>query len=65
MEEDRVLQEVEKRCPDERLPCSLAFQIAKELGVTPLRVGQAANELGIKIVNCQLGCFGHKPKTTP
>ena len=64
MEEDRVLQEVEKRCPDNRLPCALAFQIAQDLGVTPLRIGQAANKLGIKICECQLGCFGSKPKPT-
>ena len=60
MADEKVLQEVKRRCQDRYLPCGLAFQIAEDLGVTPLLVGQAANQLGIKIVNCQLGCFGDK-----
>ena len=42
---------------DGRLPCAEAFRIAKKLKVSPRRVGDAANELDIKIANCQLGCF--------
>jgi len=33
-----------------------------ELGVAPLAIGQAANRLGIKITDCQLGCFGRARK---
>lgn len=40
-----------------RLPCAVAFRIAKELGVTPKVIGDAANRLNIKIAKCQLGCF--------
>jgi len=40
-----------------KLPCAVAFKIAKELKVSPREVGQAANKLAIKICNCQLGCF--------
>jgi len=40
-----------------KLPCAVAFKIAKELKVSPREVGQAANKLAIKISNCQLGCF--------
>jgi len=42
---------------DGKLPCAIAFKIAKELKVSPREVGQAANELSIKICSCQLGCF--------
>ena len=42
---------------DGKLPCAVAFKIAKELKVSPGEVGQAANELSIKICSCQLGCF--------
>jgi hypothetical protein len=42
---------------DGKLPCAVAFQIAKKLKVTPRQVGDAANKLNIKIANCQLGCF--------
>jgi hypothetical protein len=40
-----------------KLPCAVAFKIAKELKVSSREVGQAANKLAIKISNCQLGCF--------
>lgn len=40
-----------------RLPCAVAFGIAKKLKVAPRDVGDAANRLKIKISSCQLGCF--------
>ena len=40
-----------------KLPCAVAFQIAKKLRVSPKQVGDAANRLSIKIASCQLGCF--------
>jgi len=40
-----------------KLPCAVAFGIAKKLKVSPRQVGDAANRLSIKIANCQLGCF--------
>ena len=42
---------------DGRLPCAVAFRIAKKLKVSPRQVGDAANRLNIKISSCQLGCF--------
>jgi hypothetical protein len=42
---------------DKRLGCAQAFMIARDLDV-PLRlVGQTCDELGIKVADCQLGCF--------
>jgi hypothetical protein len=32
-------------------------KIAEELGVSYKKAGEAANELHIKIKNCDLGCF--------
>jgi len=44
-----------------RLRCARALAIARRLGVSPGLVGDAANRLGIRIADCQLGCFGvHK-----
>ncbi len=40
-----------------KLPCAIAFKIAKELKVSPNEVGEAANQLSVKISSCQLGCF--------
>ena len=49
--------EIEASLADGRLPCATAFKVAKKLKVTPKKVGDAANKLNIRIVNCQLGCF--------
>ena len=40
-----------------KLPCAVAFKIARELKVSPREVSEEANKLSIKIGNCQLGCF--------
>ena len=39
------------------ISCPAAFGVAKKLAVPPGQVGAAADALGIRIVNCQLGCF--------
>ncbi len=41
------------------LQCPRAFAIANRLGVVPIEVGQAADEMGLVISHCQLGLFGH------
>jgi LAO/AO transport system kinase len=42
---------------DGKIPCSLARRIAEEIGVSYKEVGETANELKIKIKDCELGCF--------
>lgn len=49
--------EIRDSLVDGRLPCAVAFKIARELKVPPKQVGDAANRLNIKITSCQLGCF--------
>jgi hypothetical protein len=39
------------------LPCGIAFKIAREAGVPQVAVGETADRLGVRITNCQLGCF--------
>lgn len=55
--EDRLERAVREAAREGRLPCARALELARELKVPPLRVGEAADRLGIKIVACQLGCF--------
>ncbi len=43
--------------PEGKIPCAAAFKLADELGLSRSRLGELLNELRIKIVNCQLGCF--------
>ncbi len=52
-----VLESVKKAAPDGKLSCADAHALARVLGVEFIVIGQAANELKIKIRNCQLGCF--------
>ena len=51
---ERLLRE---RAVDARLTCTAARMIAEELKVSYSEVGKAANDLKIKIKNCELGCF--------
>jgi|TARA_B100000315_G_C14441067_1_gene524691 hypothetical protein len=39
------------------LPCAVAFKIAKETQVPKIAVGEMIDRLGIRITNCQTGCF--------
>ena len=55
--EDKLEMKIKSSLVDGRLPCTVAFKIAKELKVSPRDVGDAANRLSVKISSCQLGCF--------
>ena len=52
-----VEEKVVSSLVDGRLPCAVAFKIAKELEVSTREIGEAANKLGVRIASCQLGCF--------
>lgn len=52
-----IEDEIKASLVDGKLPCAVAFGIAKKLKVSPKQVGDAANELKVKIASCQLGCF--------
>lgn len=54
---DTIKKLLEERAVDGRIACADAQDIARELGLEPLAVGEAATALGIKITGCQLGCF--------
>ncbi|MFC1934116.1 hypothetical protein ACFLXX_03080 [Chloroflexota bacterium] len=48
---------------DGYLSCPIAWRIAKESNVPKIAVGNITDKLGIRITNCQLGCF--KIEKTP
>lgn len=56
----RIKEALTAKGLDKEIACAQALALAEELGVSPITVGQTCNALGIKIRNCQLGCFGHK-----
>jgi len=39
------------------ISCAVAIKIANDMKLTPAEVGRVCNEMKIKIMNCQLGCF--------
>ena len=46
-----------ERAPDGRISCQEARQLAEDMGLEYSEVGEACDELKIKIHACQLGCF--------
>jgi len=40
-----------------KIYCPIARQIAEELSVPYREIGKAADDIGIKIMACELGCF--------
>ncbi|MBU4561363.1 hypothetical protein L6386_06385 [bacterium] len=55
-----IKDELLKTAKKKRIPCVEALALAKRLKVKPIEIGRTANEMGIKITNCQLGCFGRR-----
>ncbi|MDP2168759.1 MAG: hypothetical protein Q8J64_10565 [Thermodesulfovibrionales bacterium] len=53
----KIKKELVERASGGKITCAVARKIAEELGAHYKEVGRAANELGIKIQDCQLGCF--------
>jgi hypothetical protein len=54
---DKVVEEIKKKTINGKIPCPIARQIAKDLSVSYKEVGRIANELNVKITDCELGCF--------
>ncbi len=55
--EAKVLQAISEVAVDNHLTCAEAWQLAEALGVPLSVIGRAANQLRVKIRECQLGCF--------
>jgi hypothetical protein len=54
---NKVAEEIKKKAINGRLPCPVARKLAKELSISYKEVGRTADELNIKITDCELGCF--------
>jgi len=59
---ESLAQAVRAALVEGQLPCAEAFRIAEELKILPTQVGQAADEMGVRISRCQLGLFGYGSK---
>ncbi len=64
MSDQEIFAAIESVALENKLPCKAATAIANQFEVSPSRVGKICNEHKIQIVDCQLGCFGTKDKTS-
>lgn len=57
MSEEKAKELITQSAKDNKLPCAQAFRIAEETGVPKKRIGEILNEMDVKLMSCQLGCF--------
>ncbi len=54
---EEVKKAIKELAPEGKIPCVMAFKVAREHDCSLAELGKICNELDIKIVSCQLGCF--------
>ena len=57
MNNEDVKTKIRAAAPEGKIACAAAFRLAEELGISRKELGNLLNELKIKIIHCQLGCF--------
>ena len=61
MNEELIKKELLSKANDKdgklTIACATTMEIADKFSATPIEVGNICNQMGIKIKNCQLGCF--------
>ncbi len=57
MQNEEVRTKIQEAAPEGKIPCASAFRVAEELGLSRKELGELLNDLRIKIIQCQLGCF--------
>ena len=57
MNQEELKNRIRAAAPTGKIPCATAFRLAEELGLSRKDLGELLNELQIKIIQCQLGCF--------
>ena len=55
--DESILARLENLRDENELTCANVHGLARELKLTPMAVADVANARGMKIHNCQLGCF--------
>jgi hypothetical protein len=57
MSQEDVKARIKAAAPHGKIACAVAFRLAEELDLSRKDLGELLNELKIKIIQCQLGCF--------
>ncbi len=53
----RLADAVKNSLKEGYLPCGAAFKIARDEAVPRIAVGAMTDKLGVRVSNCQIGCF--------
>lgn len=57
MDKQAIIEKVKTKAKDGKIACSQALKIAAEERISSKELGSLLNELKIRIIGCQLGCF--------
>jgi hypothetical protein len=57
MEKQQLTELIRSRAKDGKISCEQAHKIGTETATPLQQIGDLLNELKIKVVTCQLGCF--------
>jgi hypothetical protein len=61
----QIAEAVKQKVKEGKISCAVAFEIVKELHISPDEVGFTLDSLEIKIIKCQLGIFGYSNNKSP
>ncbi len=56
-----VVEKLEKRKDKNQITCAAAHRVASDLTISPREVGVQVDLMELRLVQCQLGLFGHTP----
>jgi len=57
MNHEELRDKIRAAAPEGKIPCAAAFRLAEDLKISRKELGDLLNDLRIKIIQCQLGCF--------
>lgn len=56
-DKERAKELIKQRSREGKIACPVALRIAEEVGLSPRQIGELLDEMGIKVIECQLGLF--------
>ncbi len=57
MDKEKVAEKAKALSKNGKISCKQALKLAEEEGVSSRELGTLLNELKVKVMGCQLGCF--------
>jgi len=64
----KIRRALKEKAANGRIACAAVFKVVEAVGISPDIAGAYADLLGLKLIGCQLGLFGHgkdKKAVTP